>query len=134
MRGGARPSGTDFELRVAEDLKRAGWEARRTMKSAQAGRHDLVDVHAETFGVQLAVECKFSKDRRGKQSIRVDLSDIKEAAAKAVGSQNEQGVPVLAVNSKVGPLYIFNRSGIKKLAEQIFSSYEDGMIDGRENM
>jgi len=113
MRGGARPSGDNFEYRVRDALRKEGWEAERTMKSAQAGRHDTCDVHAKHGPIQLDIEAKYSKERSRRKTIRIELEHVKEAEREARG-----GAPVLAVNSQIGPLFIMRARSLTQIAQQ----------------
>ena len=126
MTGGARPSGTDFEYRVRDALREAGWRAERTMRSAQAGKHVLCDVTAHAGAcTMLGVECKYSRDRSHKRWIRVDTEEIKEATRKA----GKDRLAILAVNSKLGPLFILTKEGTAQLREMIREEWEDGESD-----
>lgn len=117
-RSSRRRAGKDFERRVARDLEDAGWRAKRTMVSSQAGGHDQVDVHAENGSVELDVECKFRSARSNTKTIKIKKSELDDAAKRANGG----AVPVLAVNSRMGPLYVITRDGIARL----IAGKEDG--------
>jgi HJR/Mrr/RecB family endonuclease len=64
---------TEFETFCAEELKRAGWDARVTMQSRDQG----VDVIAEKERVRVVLQCKLYSRPVGNKSVQ------EAAAAKA---------------------------------------------------
>jgi len=74
---------TEFETFCAEELRRAGWNARVTMQSRDQG----VDVIAEKNGVRVVLQCKLYARPVGNKSVQ-------EAAAARAHEQADFGIVV----------------------------------------
>jgi hypothetical protein len=74
---------SEFETFCAEELRRAGWNARVTMQSRDQG----VDVVAEKSGVRVVVQCKLYARPVGNKSVQ-------EAAAARAHEQADYGIVV----------------------------------------
>lgn len=73
----------EFETFCAEELRRAGWDARVTMQSRDQG----VDVVAEKNGVRVVIQCKLYARPVGNKSVQ-------EAAAGKAHEQADYGIVV----------------------------------------
>lgn len=73
----------EFEVFCAEELRRAGWNARVTMQSRDQG----VDVVAEKDGVRIVLQCKLYTRPVGNKSVQ-------EAAAAKAHEQASYGIVV----------------------------------------
>jgi HJR/Mrr/RecB family endonuclease len=73
----------EFETYCAEELRRAGWDARVTMQSRDQG----VDVIAEKNGVRVVLQCKLYARPVGNKSVQ-------EAAAGKAHEQADYGIVV----------------------------------------
>ena len=78
---GMKPA--EFETFCAEELRRAGWDARVTMQSRDQG----VDVVAEKNGVRVVIQCKLYARPVGNKSVQ-------EAAAGKAHEQADYGIVV----------------------------------------
>jgi restriction system protein len=76
-------TGNEFETYCAEELRRAGWNARVTMRSRDQG----VDVVAEKLGVRVVLQCKLYSRAVGNKAVQ-------EAAAGRAHEQADYGIVV----------------------------------------
>lgn len=109
-------SPSEFEAFCAERLRLAGWSARVTGRSGDQG----VDVLAEGFGVQVALQCKLYSKPIGNKAVQEAVAGrVFYGAQRAAVVSNRPYTPAAEQLARMNSVFLLHYSQLEALAGMV---------------